>query len=145
MAYYLHQLDGTRAHRSTIIMITQDANPPVVLHDVGGSPLINSEGKPEAYDNGWMMGPLATENAALKSAVALAQSYNWIVWHDGQQLDVPRPALGLGDVMTTSEAAAEFRVDDSTVRQAVRRGSIPARQSGSTWLVRREDAQARWG
>lgn len=56
---------------------------------------------------------------------------------------IKRPALE--DVMTTAEIAEEFGIADCTVRAAIKRNVIPARQSGSTWLVRREDAVARWG
>lgn len=47
-------------------------------------------------------------------------------------------------VMTTSEIAAEFGIDNATVRQAILAGYIAARKSGGTWLVRREDATQRW-
>lgn len=51
----------------------------------------------------------------------------------------------LDEVMTSNEVAAEFDIDDSTVRHAIRAGRIAGRQSGKTWLVRREDAEAQWG
>ncbi len=47
--------------------------------------------------------------------------------------------------MTVREIAEEFGVDESTVREAAKKGWIPARKSGATWLIRRHDAQARWG
>lgn len=40
---------------------------------------------------------------------------------------------GLRAVMTSAECAEVYGIDDSTVRQAIRRGTIPARQSGATW------------
>jgi excisionase family DNA binding protein len=48
-------------------------------------------------------------------------------------------------VMTPKEIAEEYRVTVEAVYQAVRRGSIPHRKSGGTILIRRRDAQARWG
>ena len=51
----------------------------------------------------------------------------------------------LGDVMTTSEAADEFGIEQITVVKNIERGNIAARKSGGTWLIRRIDAQGRWG
>lgn len=47
--------------------------------------------------------------------------------------------------MTVREIAQKFGVDESTVREAAKRGWIPARKSGATWLIRSRDAHARWG
>ena len=52
---------------------------------------------------------------------------------------------GEGSEMTVKEIAEEFGVDESTVREAAKKGWIPAHKSGATWLIRRHDAQARWG
>ena len=52
----------------------------------------------------------------------------------------------LAAVMTGGEVAAEFGVDGSTVRRACANGWIPARKAdGRTWLIRRSDAERRWG
>lgn len=51
----------------------------------------------------------------------------------------------LGEVITAREAAMIFGLGDSTVAQDIRRGNIPARKSGGTWLIRRSDATERWG
>ena len=53
--------------------------------------------------------------------------------------------VALLDIMTTAEVAKEFGIADATVRQAIGHGFIEARQSGSTWLLRRADATKRWG
>lgn len=50
----------------------------------------------------------------------------------------------LYQVMTTAEVSEEFGVSDAAVRMSIQRGSITARQSGSTWLVKRSDAEKRW-
>jgi excisionase family DNA binding protein len=47
--------------------------------------------------------------------------------------------------MTVKEIAEEFGVDESTVREAAKKGWIPARKSGATWLIRGHAAYARWG
>lgn len=50
------------------------------------------------------------------------------------------------DLMTAAEVATEFGIDGSTVRRACINGWIPARKAdGRTWLIKRPDAQARWG
>lgn len=51
----------------------------------------------------------------------------------------------LDQVVTISEVSALYGVEVSTVRRACIGGWIPARKSGSTWLVLRADAMARWG
>jgi excisionase family DNA binding protein len=48
-------------------------------------------------------------------------------------------------MMTTSEVAETFGINDRTVREAIDKGWIKARKSGGTWLIRRQDAEARWG
>lgn len=58
---------------------------------------------------------------------------------DGLELDA------LDGVMTPAEIEMTFGVKEDTVRDAIQRGWIEARQSGSAWLVRRADAEARWG
>lgn len=47
--------------------------------------------------------------------------------------------------MTASEIAKEFGIAARVVRLTASKGWIPARKSGSTWLIRRSDAEARWG
>ncbi len=54
-------------------------------------------------------------------------------------------AVRLDAVMTVQEIADEFGIHRQTVYDAIERGYIPARRSGATWLVRRADAEARWG
>lgn len=47
-------------------------------------------------------------------------------------------------VMTAGECIEVFGLSDSTVRNAIKRGKIPGRKSGGTWIVRREDAERIW-
>lgn len=53
--------------------------------------------------------------------------------------------INLNDVMTTGEVAEEFGIVDATVRQAIGHRYVEGRKSGGTWLIRRADAEARWG
>ena len=48
-------------------------------------------------------------------------------------------------MMTTAEIAEAYHLSDRTVREAIEKGWIKARKSGSVWLIRRQDAEARWG
>ncbi len=48
-------------------------------------------------------------------------------------------------VMTPAAAARVFGVTDRTVRDAIEAGKIDALKSGGTWLIRRADAERRWG
>ena len=51
----------------------------------------------------------------------------------------------LAAVMTAAEACERYGLEQSTVRQAIRRGELSARKSGKTWLILAEEAEARWG
>lgn len=51
----------------------------------------------------------------------------------------------LHEVMTTTEVARVYGITDHAVRDAIRNNRIQARKSAGTWLIRREDAEARWG
>jgi hypothetical protein len=75
--YYLHQLDGSRFHRDTFIQISQDATPPHVPHTVGNSPLVNQDGSPLFFDNGWRCGPIPSETEAITLATIIARHYNF--------------------------------------------------------------------
>jgi excisionase family DNA binding protein len=48
-------------------------------------------------------------------------------------------------VMTTSEVAEAYGIGNRTVREAIEKGWLKAQKSGGTWLIRRQDAEARWG
>jgi excisionase family DNA binding protein len=48
-------------------------------------------------------------------------------------------------VMTVREAAETYGVSRFTVHDAIRHGWLPAHKSGSTFLIRRRDAEHRWG
>ncbi len=51
----------------------------------------------------------------------------------------------LDAVMTAAAVATEYHISDRTVREAIQQGWIEALKSGGTWLIRRADADARWG
>lgn len=51
----------------------------------------------------------------------------------------------LNAIMTAGEAVEAFGLSADAVNLACRRGSIPSRKSGGTWLIRRADAVRRWG
>jgi len=48
-------------------------------------------------------------------------------------------------LMTPKEIAEAYPITVDAVYQAVRRGSIPHRRSGGAILIRRADAEQRWG
>ncbi len=47
--------------------------------------------------------------------------------------------------MTAAEVAQAYNVSAQAVRKACVESWIPARKSGATWLIRRSDAEDRWG
>lgn len=61
----------------------------------------------------------------------------------GEQIN--ENGLELAAIMTPAEIAATWGVKEDTVRDAAQHGWIAARKSGATWLIRRADAEARWG
>lgn len=52
--------------------------------------------------------------------------------------------VDLNAVMTAEEIVIEYGATVEDVYRAVAQQQIPARRSGSTWLVRRADAIRRW-
>lgn len=48
-------------------------------------------------------------------------------------------------VLTVAEVAAIFHLDERTVREAVENQWIYGRKAGGTWIMRRADAEQRWG
>ncbi len=46
--------------------------------------------------------------------------------------------------MTVREVASDYNLTESAVYAAIRREMIPARKSGGTWLIRRQDAEGYW-
>ena len=51
----------------------------------------------------------------------------------------------LNAVMTVTEIAQTYHLDPGVIRKTCLEGWIPARKSGSAWLIRRHDAEERWG
>lgn len=48
-------------------------------------------------------------------------------------------------VISAAAAATIYNLSPRTVRDAIEQGKIEAIKSGGTWLLRRADAEARWG
>lgn len=61
-------------------------------------------------------------------------SFEWVV-----------EAPELNAVMTAGEIEDTYGLGTGTVRQAINRRQIIARKSGDIWLVRRTDAETKWG
>lgn len=72
------------------------------------------------------------------------QSQSWYVESD-EKAETIEAQKQLNTVMTAGEAAEEFNLSESTVRQAINREQIIARKSGGTWLILRKHAEERWG
>ena len=49
------------------------------------------------------------------------------------------------DLMTVNEVATTYGLQPGTVRRSIHKGYITAQKSGALWLIRRIDAEARWG
>jgi len=47
--------------------------------------------------------------------------------------------------VTVKEIAQDYGLSTDAVYQAIRRKRLPATRSGSTWLIRRRDAESVWG
>jgi hypothetical protein len=51
----------------------------------------------------------------------------------------------LDAVLTVTEVAETYGLSPFTIHDAIRHDLLPARKSGGTYLIRRRDAEARWG
>lgn len=111
--FYLHLLDGSRNHRGSIVAITETETAPVIEYNIGGSKLVDENGKPETFDIGWKLGPVPTKNNAKKLAYAIAREYNYDVMVDGQRIGLPydtsKAAATLGSIKSTAKAEASRR------------------------------------
>jgi uncharacterized protein (DUF433 family) len=54
-------------------------------------------------------------------------------------------ALGPDEYITVTEITEHYGITPRAVREAAAKGWVPARKSGATWLIRRRDAESRWG
>jgi len=85
----------------------------------------------DAYEEAFMtVGPDGSLNPdQVREAIALAE----------------RLIQSRKEELTATEIAQQYGITTGAVRQAALKGQIPARKSGSTWLIRRVDAEKRWG
>lgn len=85
--YYLHLLDGTRHHRSSVVWVSSEAASPHIEHHVGDSPLIDRDGNAQFYDTRWTLGPVTTAAEAKTLAITIAERYNYLASFDGRIMD----------------------------------------------------------
>ena len=82
-------------------------------------------------------------------ANAVAYWISPVLWNDDfHAVDYMLYVLRRDDAdreMTPSEIAKEYGIEAGTVRRSVRMGYISARKSGKAVLIKRADAEARWG
>ncbi len=52
-----------------------------------------------------------------------------------------RPRLGIADLLTVGEVAADLRVSTSTVHRLIRDGSLRAHALGATYRITRDDLE----
>lgn len=66
-----------------------------------------------------------------------------------QQIQLPglarRIQASRAEELTVTEIAQTYGISTAAVREAATKGHVPARKSGATWLIRRSDAESRWG
>lgn len=51
----------------------------------------------------------------------------------------------VGEDMTVEEVAKTYNIQPGTVRRTIHMGWLKARKSGKSWLIRRFEAEQRWG
>jgi excisionase family DNA binding protein len=76
---------------------------------------------------------------------AIQQEQEWIDQIKAEQDRIAPGGDFLDQVMTPPAVAREFNLSDRTVRDAIEQGKVRALKSGGTWLIRRAEAEARWG
>lgn len=127
--FFLHLLDGSRVHRGSVIAVTENETAPIIQHNICGSNLIDENGTPETFDNGWMLGPVPTKNNAKKLAYAIAREYNYDVMVDGEVIGLPyAPAAELGRMGGQSTSTAKQQAS----RANGRKGGRPRKQNPSS-------------
>jgi len=84
---------------------------------------------------------LAQVHAALAYYFDHAAGFDALIARDPQ---TPLPE-NLQRDMTVTEVSYRYGITPQAVRIAAKTGAIPARKSGATWLIKRRDAEARWG
>ena len=108
---------------------------------------------------GWEAGEIAEAFQLTQSEVHAALAYYYehqeeierAIREDREALEkLPKLADMLDDdalslVTTPQEVAEIYPIKAPTVYQAIRRGRLPARKSGGTWLILRADAERLWG
>jgi uncharacterized protein (DUF433 family) len=83
---------------------------------------------------------------AENEAVIQRMPFTPVTQEELAKLDEMRQRLGRLEIeMTAPEIAREFAISEHTVREAARKGWIPARRAGKVWLIKRGDAFKRWG
>jgi len=75
----------------------------------------------------------------------IQQEFEDIERLEREQQDFAATEDVLSAVMSAAAAAQVFKIDPRTVRDAIENGKIDALKSAGTWLIRRADAEARWG
>jgi uncharacterized protein (DUF433 family) len=76
---------------------------------------------------------------------SIQQKNEWAEQIKKEQRDFAGQNDVLSAVMSAKAVAVEFGISDRTVRDAIEHGWIEAVKSAGTWLIRRKDAEARWG
>jgi excisionase family DNA binding protein len=76
---------------------------------------------------------------------AIREESEWVEQIETERREFARTDDVLNAVMTPAAAAHEFGITDRTVRDAIEQGKIDAIKSAGSWLIRRADAEARWG
>lgn len=136
--FYLHFMDGDRVHRGSVIAITESDTVPVIEHNVGGSKLVDENGVPETFDNGWKLGPLDSTHYAKNIALAIAREINCKVLVGGKVIE---PTESVTEMTVTQAAGYAREVGESVtgraIRKAAKNGHIPGARKigGAGWVI----------
>jgi excisionase family DNA binding protein len=115
----------------------------------------------EHYNNGWPIDEIAEAYNLTPAQIHAALAYyydhraeidqssreeeEWVEQIEKERVEFAKTDDVLNAVMTPAAAAHEFGITDRTVRDAIESGKIDAIKSAGSWLIRRADAEARWG
>lgn len=76
---------------------------------------------------------------------AIRETEEWVEQIMAEQKAIAPDGDFLDQVMTPPAVAIQYGISPRTVRDAIEQGKITALKSAGTWLIRRADAEARWG
>lgn len=139
----------TRAEAEQELPLLRDCSPDYadlefddVYEEVDIDTLINNEWHIEPNNSDWLSDP---EDRMWGDTSEQTKQFMMSNARVSREIQQRKQIQELYDIMTVTEVAKTYKLDVGGVRATIKREALPARKSGTTWLIHRADAEARWG